>query len=139
MQHDVYSLGVCLLEIGLWQSFVSYSTDPKPRPQFGDAYQQFTKWLEGTGAIEAPEMVNNPSLQGKIAAKLKDYFVDLAKTRLPLAMGDKYSGVVVTCLTCLDKNNENFGDEDEMLDEGGILVAVRFMETILQKLNEINV
>ena len=25
MQHDIYSLGVCLLEIGLWTSFVSYS------------------------------------------------------------------------------------------------------------------
>ena len=24
MQHDIYSLGVCLLEIGLWQSFFAY-------------------------------------------------------------------------------------------------------------------
>ena len=24
MQHDIYSLGVCLLEIGLWRSFVYY-------------------------------------------------------------------------------------------------------------------
>lgn len=24
MHHDVYSLGVCLLEIGLWTSFVKY-------------------------------------------------------------------------------------------------------------------
>lgn len=27
MQHDIYSLGVCLLEIGLWQSFVYYELD----------------------------------------------------------------------------------------------------------------
>ncbi|KAM3471541.1 hypothetical protein MY5147_005796 [Beauveria neobassiana] len=27
MQHDIYSLGVCLLEIGLWRSFVSYDLD----------------------------------------------------------------------------------------------------------------
>ena len=27
MQHDVYSLGVCLLEIGLWTSFVKYNAD----------------------------------------------------------------------------------------------------------------
>lgn len=25
MQHDIYSLGVCLLEIGLWSSLVEYS------------------------------------------------------------------------------------------------------------------
>jgi hypothetical protein len=24
MQHDIYSLNVCLLEIGLWESFVEY-------------------------------------------------------------------------------------------------------------------
>src|SRR5262249_5202138 len=27
MQHDIYSLGVCLLEIGLWRSFIWYPTD----------------------------------------------------------------------------------------------------------------
>jgi hypothetical protein len=70
---------------------------------------------------------------------LKGYFVHLAKTKLPIVMGDKYSEVVVTCLTCLDKDNEDFGDEDELVDERGVLVAVRFMETILQKLNEISV
>lgn len=26
MQHDIYSLGVCLLEIGIWESFVKYAT-----------------------------------------------------------------------------------------------------------------
>lgn len=25
MQHDIYSLGICLLEIGLWKSFSSYN------------------------------------------------------------------------------------------------------------------
>jgi hypothetical protein len=24
MQHDIYSLGMCLLEIGLWGSFLAY-------------------------------------------------------------------------------------------------------------------
>jgi hypothetical protein len=27
MQHDIYSLGVCLLEVGLWKSFIEY---PEP-------------------------------------------------------------------------------------------------------------
>jgi serine/threonine protein kinase len=139
MQHDLYSLGVCLLEIGLWESFVSYSSDPKPVPRHGDAYQQFTKWLETTEAIPLPQRSSIAAYQSTITLKLKDYFVHLAKTRLPIAMGDKYSAVVVTCLTCLDKDNEDFGDENEMSDEEGILVAVRFIEKILLKLNEISV
>jgi hypothetical protein len=139
MQHDVYSLGVCLLEIGLWESFVSYSSDLEPKPQYGEAYLQFTKWLEGAGEVESPELVSSPRYQNILAPMLKGYFVHLAKTKLPIVMGDKYSEVVVTCLTCLDKDNEDFGDEDELVDERGVLVAVRFMETILQKLNEISV
>lgn len=27
MHHDIYSLGVCLLEIGLWDSFVAHEAD----------------------------------------------------------------------------------------------------------------
>lgn len=30
MQHDIYSLGVVLLEIGLWTSFVEYHKEQKP-------------------------------------------------------------------------------------------------------------
>ncbi|KAF8850822.1 hypothetical protein BDZ45DRAFT_751326 [Acephala macrosclerotiorum] len=142
MQHDVYSLGVCLLEIGLWQSFISYSSDPKPVPQYGDAYEQFTTWLDSlgpTGAMTSQQSGSSSVYSTTIATRLKDYFVHLAKTRLPIAMGDKYSAVVMTCLTCLDEGNEDFGDETQVLDEDGILVAVRFIETILLKLNEISV
>lgn len=139
MQHDVYSLGVCLLEIGIWESFVAYSSEPKPKPQYGGAYQKFITWLKSTEAIASPQNANSPAYQSVIAHKLKDYFVHLAKTQLPISMGDKYSAVVVTCLTCLDKANEDFGDESQISDQEGILVAVRFIETILLKLNEISV
>ncbi|KAJ2986369.1 hypothetical protein NUW58_g5063 [Xylaria curta] len=29
MQHDIYSLGACLLEIGLWESFIRYDETGK--------------------------------------------------------------------------------------------------------------
>ncbi len=47
-------------------------------------------------------------------------------------MGDNESDALVTCLTRLDKDNEHFGEEDDVKDEGGILVAIIFMDTILQ-------
>jgi serine/threonine protein kinase len=40
MQHDIYSLVVCLLEIGMWESFVLYENDataPVPAPGLGIA------------------------------------------------------------------------------------------------------
>jgi hypothetical protein len=138
MHHDVYSLGVCLLEIGLWQSFVSYSSDGKLTPEYGDAYKQFMKWLEST-TTPAIQPTTRLAYQSIMSFKLKEYFIHLANTRLPITMGDKYSAVVVTCLTCLDENNENFDNEIQAHDEEEILVAVRFIETTLLKLNEISV
>ncbi|KAK2839269.1 hypothetical protein FQN49_006303 [Arthroderma sp. PD_2] len=116
MQHDIYSLGVCLLEIGLWESFVTYdggdsllSQQAKVRPSFANG---------------------NP---------VSDVLIALARDNLPTTMGDKYSQVVVNCLTCLDKDNADFGDESEFQDEYGVLVGVKYIEKILLQLQSISV
>lgn len=133
MQHDVYSLGVCLLEIGLWDSFVNYDHaekelskgEPRPRPSktWGMQIEDF-----------APKSIEGISTYNHI----KDHLVALATSKLPLRMGDKYTSVVITCLTCLDDGNEDFGDDKEMQDEDGVLVGVRFIEKVLLRLNEIS-
>ena len=78
----------------------------------------------------------NLGLAGVIGDRLKDYMVHLARTKLPEKVGDRYAEVVVTCLTCLDQDND-FGDEDEFTDADEIRVGVRFIETVLGRLNEI--
>ena len=112
MQHDIYSLGVCLLEIGLWVSFVSY--DEKGLNPLPSAALELS--LED-GGLRSP-------------AALKDHLVALAKRRLPRCVGRKYAEVVETCLTCLDPDNTDFGDESKFLDENGILVGVRYIEKV---------
>lgn len=99
MQHDIYSLGVCLLEVGLWQSFVAYNDE---------------------GNVSDPSTI--PS---------KDDLLQLTRDSLPRLMGTKYAEVVETCLTCLDDDNLDFGDEEEFQDEDGILVGVRYIEKVL--------
>ncbi|KAK7740006.1 hypothetical protein SLS62_011177 [Diatrype stigma] len=139
MQHDIYSLGVCLLEIGAWEPFVEYVTGdaeaaaPHARPaRLLDECQK---------ASSATRPASTSSRDGALSELpeycLKDQLVNLARSRLPQMMGDKYTEVVVTCLTCLDEGNDGFGDESEMFDEDGILVGVRFIEAILFRLNEI--
>lgn len=39
----------------------------------------------------------------------------LARNRLPSRMGKRYADIVESCLTCLDKDNPDFGDEDGVL------------------------
>lgn len=92
-------------------------------PRQGVAYDDFVTWVGRTGAIEALRSANSPTYRKIIACKLKEYFVSLATTKIPLIMGHKYSSVLVTCLTCLDEENETFSEEQEMFDENGIFVS----------------
>ncbi|KAM3502662.1 hypothetical protein MY10362_004697 [Beauveria mimosiformis] len=122
MQHDIYSLGVCLLEIGLWKSFVhtepTTTTTTRTRPS--DWFQQHAKRSEGC----------SPML-------LKEDLVALANDLLPSRMGYLYTNLVKTCLTCLDQNNEDFGDESEFRDDDGILVGVRYVDKVLLQFQRI--
>ncbi|KAJ5520485.1 hypothetical protein N7463_000938 [Penicillium fimorum] len=108
MQYDIYSLGVCLLEIGLWDSLVS---------------------SEG---LATPSLIptDHDSLVSATKNSLKDHYTSLAKQRLPFTMGDKYAGVVVNCLSCMDLTNPDFGDASEFEDEDGIMIGVRYIEKV---------
>ncbi|KAJ3494126.1 hypothetical protein NLG97_g4279 [Lecanicillium saksenae] len=127
MQHDVYALGVCLLEIGLWNSFV-IETGGEKQVMTPSSLFQFDLSNESFLADE--------TLQFGYA--VKDNLVRLAKERLPQRMGDLYTAAVITCLTCLDEGNEDFGNEEDMRDEDGVLIGVRFIEKVVFKLAEIS-
>ena len=117
MQHDIYSLGVVLLEIGLNTSFAWPKTNDNGLIQ----------WSPNTdlGLFD-----NHDHHKPGKARSVKRKFVNMAGEELPSLMGNKYTQVVVSCLTCLDKDNEGFGDESEFEDEDGILVGVRFIEKV---------
>jgi Protein tyrosine and serine/threonine kinase len=112
MQHDIYSLGVCLLEIGLWSSFVNYAED------------RLT--CQPASALGLP--TESSKLQKTVVTK--DQLVSMARIVLPQRMGNSYAEIVETCLTCLDDDNADFGNEDEFLDEDGIRIGVRYIEKV---------
>jgi hypothetical protein len=117
MQHDIYSLGVCLLEIGLWEPFVVYGADGVAQPS------------PSLGLADDRAELQDPSV-------MKDHLVALSQsTRLRGKMGTKYSKIVETCLTCLDTDNVDFGDEQAFQDEDGVEVGARYIEKILGMLN----
>ncbi|KAJ5525354.1 hypothetical protein N7494_012004 [Penicillium frequentans] len=133
MQHDIYSLGVCLLEIGLWQSFVQFPiSGTKSKPQPSQVFEAFTARLNGGEDVSQAF----PVLLSAAPADFKVYLVELARKELPRRVGDKYTEVVVTCLSCLDQDND-FGEEADIADDDGILVGARFIETVHTRLTEI--
>jgi hypothetical protein len=128
MQHDIYSLGVCMLEIGLWRSFVWYPND-------SDNSAPVPAMALGLDLSDAQFR----TLQSTTSLNVKEHLVELAKRALPSRLGDIYTDIVLACLNCLDTGNEAFGSEEELADEDGILVGVRFIEKILTKVNQISI
>lgn len=90
-------------------------------------------WEQDSTESDLKLMLKDPSFSSK------GHLMNLAKTRLPLCMGDKCAAVIVTCLTCLDTYNEDFtgGEEVNLQDEDGILIGARFIEKVLFRLGEI--
>jgi len=60
--------------------------------------------------------------------KLKGDLVERADKELPSRMGEIYTEVVRTCLTCLDKDSVVFGDLEAFKDQDGITIGVRYIE-----------
>ena len=50
-----------------------------------------------------------------------------------------YAAIVLACLNCLNTGNKELGAEQELTDEDGITVGVRFVENVLIKMNEISI
>ncbi|CAI7569332.1 unnamed protein product [Penicillium glandicola] len=120
MRHDIYSIGACLLEIGLWSSFVNYLND------------------QTVSSSELP-ITNMLTAKNKrrAAVGIKSVLTGLAESHLPKIMGRMYTDTVINCLTCLDSDSRLFRDGSEFEDEDGILVGVRYVEKILFEIEKI--
>lgn len=112
MRHDIYSIGVCLLEIGLWKSFVKYCPDNSVTP--------------GVSEIKILPIQD----QTKRAFDLKRMFVELAKEKLPSRMGDRFIKVVILCLTCLDKDSAFGLTKSQSDDDDGVALGVQYIQKV---------
>jgi hypothetical protein len=108
MQHDIYSLGVCLLEIGLWTSLVDYtSSTPQPSPLI--------------------QFQTTPTSE-----QVKTHLLNLSSSALPKHMGTRYADLVKICLTCLDDNNPHFvvASDEDVPAEDELQVGIRYIESV---------
>lgn len=109
MQQDLYSLGVCLLDIGLWVSLLS-----------GEGHA--STLLAGFDCDDPSAFAGDSSL--------KDHFMALAKEQLPTRMGKMYTQVAVNWLSCMDETNEEFSNKSEFENADGILIGVKYVEKV---------
>jgi len=97
MGHDIYSLAVCLLEIGMWDSLVrasekadSLSGQLMKKLQIEDGEDGLVSFLKEEGG----------------PVKIKQSLEQIAEENLPSLMGRAYTKLVKGCLTCLDDECE---------------------------------
>ena len=131
MRHDVYSLGVVLLEIALWRPFLYWN---------GSVYTLD----EGMSRTFLTKSVSKTELSGgfdKWGNKLKSAndihasLIKAAKQQVPLSMGSKFAKLVVQCLECL---NGSFAISGDVENEDQVDVGIRYIEVVLEKLESIS-
>lgn len=141
MHHDVYSLGVCLLELGLGESLVDYDAQGVACPG-ARLRGQYISWLEATGRGSSWDESNHLKEPWGASLHLKDYFEHLAATHVPRYAGSRYSKVVMACLTCLDSpetDTEAEAKAPEQSDPFGFDVGMGFIQDVLLQLADITV
>jgi hypothetical protein len=110
MQHDIYSLGVCLLEIGLWRSFINMREH------------------EAVFDLGIDTQIDDPTRK---ANAIKKKLLIMVDEQLPQLVGGKFTNVVKKCLTWLDK---------EKVDRTGAPegeIGFEFIDHVLLPLREI--
>ena len=115
MLHDVYSLGVVLLEIGLWKPFVRWRSDGP-----GICWSSLEDFVDSDGTLK----------NGKLPGDVRAWLIEVAERLLPRKMGRSYKDVVIACLS---GSFESGPGEDEKSELGFIKNVVSKLERLQRK------
>jgi hypothetical protein len=130
MGHDIYSLGVCLLEIALWEPLawrVTEHGNPQVSPRL----------VSGANSNRGKEDVMRIKLRDQQGAnEVKENLVDITERKVPGRMGSRYASIVQTCLTCLDKNDGWTVNFDLLKREEECTAFRKSVLSVLQQVNE---
>ena len=132
MAHDVYSLGVCMLEIFIWESLLLPTSPPSVSTTFIDAFKAI---YHDTGPLSPEDRYT------KYPNEIKSTLVSLTNTYIPTAAGMKMSRLVYGFLTCLDEGSDDYDDKGlqsfRSKDKDRRQIAMRFVDTALKDLRDV--
>jgi hypothetical protein len=128
--HDIYSLGVCLLEVGLWDPLIRTGT-ADGNPRVSDLFRRAAAVSRDVGAeAELNYKLGNPS-------QVKEILVKLAQRELPSRVGLSYTQLVVACLKCLDTPS-GFGADVDFRKLDTNEAGVAFEELVLVSFRDVS-
>ncbi|KAH0565066.1 hypothetical protein GP486_001548 [Trichoglossum hirsutum] len=135
MGHDIYSLGVCMLEILLWDPLIITTGDGDL--QEASVCQSFTTIFDQhEQGQEAQQVSSDMERLTQIPKTVQRTLLHMTETLIPAAAGGRMKGLVCQCLTCLDAEASlglfNVSQEREDKD-----VAVGFVDTVLKDICQV--
>ncbi|KAJ4203063.1 hypothetical protein NW759_015262 [Fusarium solani] len=112
--HDVYSLGVCMIELLTWSVLIRPGQTRLDAPILSDAYQ---RTFEGLGYHKAIDLSLDDDVDDEEAVSLAELYtqnprevqntlLEMAKKLVPKRAGNTMANLVQTCLNCLDSPTE---------------------------------
>ncbi|KAI3330404.1 hypothetical protein F4824DRAFT_337583 [Ustulina deusta] len=134
MAHDVYSLGVCMLEILAWESILVMNDPPTVSEAFVAAFNTLGFQLD-----QASPTGPHTKFPGQIKATL----IKMNESETPRAAGSRVSRLIDSFLTCLDEaESEGEADGDAvdavvLNDKDTRRVAMHFVDTALEDLRNL--
>jgi hypothetical protein len=127
MGHDIYSLGVCLLEIGLWDTLIREESTGQAAASKPRVSELVRVAAEVDGQLN-PEAALKVKLERP--TDVKNILLKLARENLPQRMGLGYCRLVVACLTGLDQPS-GFGQDINLLTMNDVEQGVAFKDLVL--------
>ncbi|KAG9202247.1 hypothetical protein G6514_004685 [Epicoccum nigrum] len=103
--HDLYSLGVCPLEIGLWEPFLAPSSSSGSGSGSGSGVAVSVSALYRSAAVQLRLVDEQHARSVELLpwpATAPAVLLHLARTEMPRRLGTAYAELVVACLTCLE-------------------------------------
>lgn len=131
MAHDIYSLGVNLLEIAMWDSFLIFDTHERARIFNNEA-------LEG-GRLICDNLKAGDKEAGR---RMKELYETAANAFLPISMGCCFRDVVIDCLGAVECGFGHADGDDgvgKTKDEEEERMGLEYIDRVLERLDGIRV
>ena len=126
--HDIYSLGVCLLEIGLGESLIVLNDEDE-----SNLCKLFQEEAMKMGLVSSDNASN--ACKGLKPREVARVLYGLSEAELPSRMGAEYLPIVQRCLQCIERG---FGPiQDFVKNQDYDLISV-LQELVLQPLKQLN-
>jgi hypothetical protein len=126
MGHDMYSIGVVLLEIVLWESFIQLTKVPP-------ICEIFTSAAKRLNCVRANESSSIEKLT--LPLTTQKVMIALAEEEVAPRMGFPLAHFIVTCLKCLEGGLDGLKEQD--FKTSSTMVALHFRELMIRTFSNV--